>query len=112
MTVVTDELEAKAKAAKAASRQLAKLSTQIKNQSLLNIAEALKARQGEILAANEKDYKQGQQDSLSEVLLDRLDVAIGAALCEARLDVGDGAFCDARDVHVWRIGGGAVEFDV
>ena len=72
MTVVTDELETKAKAVKAASRQLAKLSTQTKNQGLLNIAEALNARQEEILEANEKDYKQGQQDGLSKALLDRL----------------------------------------
>ena len=39
------ELESKAQAAKAASRQLARLSTEVKNRALLNIAEGLLAHQ-------------------------------------------------------------------
>ncbi|MBI4298550.1 MAG: glutamate-5-semialdehyde dehydrogenase [Chloroflexi bacterium] len=72
MTTITDEMETKARAAKAASRQLAKLSTQVKNQALLNISEALKARQEEVLEANDRDYSQGEREDLSEALLDRL----------------------------------------
>ena len=67
-----DELEAKGKAARKAARELAKQSTLVKNQALLNIADGLKSRQEEILAANEQDYKAGQQDGLTEDLLDRL----------------------------------------
>ena len=72
MQVTVDELEAKGKSARTAARKLAKLSTEVKNSALLNIAEALRARQEEILAANERDYKAAQQNGLSDTLLDRL----------------------------------------
>ena len=66
------EIEAKAKAAKAASRRLAYLSTAVKNQALKNIADDLPAKQDEILAANKIDYKAGQESGMSEAMLDRL----------------------------------------
>jgi len=68
----SDELETKAKAAKAASRKLAFLSTEIKNKALLNIAEAVVTRQDEILAANKVDYKQAKASGMNEAMLDRL----------------------------------------
>lgn len=67
-----EELHAKARAARAASRTLARLSTAVKDRALLNIAEALKARQEEVLAANERDCQQSRRDGLSEAMLDRL----------------------------------------
>jgi len=66
------ELEEKGKAAKEASRKLAFLSTEIKNKALLNIAEALIAKQDEILAANKVDYKQAKASGMNEAMLDRL----------------------------------------
>jgi len=48
MELAVKELEEKAKAAKAASRKLAFLSTEVKNKALLNIAEALIDKQNEI----------------------------------------------------------------
>jgi glutamate-5-semialdehyde dehydrogenase len=66
------ELEEKGKAAKAASKKLAFLPTEIKNKALLAIAEAIKAREKEILAANAQDYKQCEASGMSAVLLDRL----------------------------------------
>ncbi|MCH7785951.1 MAG: glutamate-5-semialdehyde dehydrogenase [Chloroflexi bacterium] len=72
MQTVADELKAKGKAARKAARELAKTTGQVKNQALLNIADGLKYRQEEILAANEKDCEAGRQDGLSESLLDRL----------------------------------------
>jgi len=66
------ELEQKAKAAKAASKKLAFLSTEIKNKALLNIAEALIDKQDEILAANKVDYEQAKASGMSEAMLDRL----------------------------------------
>jgi len=72
MSSLHDELEVKGQAAKAASRKLAKVSAMVKDQGLLNVADSLKARQEEVLEANEKDYRQGQEDGLSEALLDRL----------------------------------------
>lgn len=66
------ELEQKGKAAKLASKKLALLPTNIKNQALLNIAEALIARQEEILAANSLDYKDAEASGMSPAMLDRL----------------------------------------
>ena len=66
------ELEEKGKAAKAASRKLAFLSTEVKNKALLNIAEALIDKKGEILAANKMDYEEAKASGMSEAMLDRL----------------------------------------
>jgi len=66
------ELEEKGKAAKAASKKLAFLPTEIKNKALLGVAGALKARQKEILSANSKDYKESETSGMSAVMLDRL----------------------------------------
>ena len=51
MKLAARELEGKGKAAKAASKKLAFLSTETKNKALLNVAEALIDKQDEILAA-------------------------------------------------------------
>ncbi|MFC1924314.1 glutamate-5-semialdehyde dehydrogenase [Chloroflexota bacterium] len=66
------ELESKGKAAKAASRRLACLSTDVKNKALLNIAESLMTREKEILAANKKDYEKAEGGGMSAAMLDRL----------------------------------------
>ncbi|MBM3142222.1 MAG: glutamate-5-semialdehyde dehydrogenase [Chloroflexi bacterium] len=66
------ELEEKGKAAKAASRKLAFLPTEIKNRALLSVAGALSARQNEILAANSQDYKESEASGMSAAMLDRL----------------------------------------
>ncbi len=72
MEIAAKELEEKAKAAKAASRKLAFLSTEVKNKALLNIAEALISSQDEILAANRIDYEEAKASGMSEAMLDRL----------------------------------------
>jgi len=69
---ITKELQDKAASAKAACRKLAFLSTAVKNQALLNIAESLSARETEILAANDTDYKAAQASGMSVAMLDRL----------------------------------------
>ena len=72
MQTVVDELELKGRAARKAARKLAKLPTGVKNQALLGVADGLKSRQEEVLEANDKDYKAGQQNGLDEAMLDRL----------------------------------------
>ncbi|HIE16953.1 MAG TPA: glutamate-5-semialdehyde dehydrogenase [Dehalococcoidia bacterium] len=72
MQTATNELETKAKAAKAASRKLAYLPTEVKNRALLAIAEAIVVKQDEILAANSKDYNESQASGMSPAMLDRL----------------------------------------
>ena len=66
------ELEEKGKAAKAASRKLAFLSTEVKNKALLNIDDALIDKLNEILEANKIDYEKAKASGMSEVMLDRL----------------------------------------
>jgi len=72
MKSAVNELEEKGKAAKAASRKLAFLPTDVKNKALLGIADALRARQDEILAANSQDYKESESSGMSAAMLDRL----------------------------------------
>ena len=72
MNAAIKELEEKGKAAKAASRKLAFLSTEVKNKALLNTAEALIDKQDDILAANKIDYEEAKASGMSEAMLDRL----------------------------------------
>ena len=67
-----DELVVKGKAARKAARRLATISADVKNTALLNVADGLKAREEEILAANEKDIANGRKRGLEEYFLDRL----------------------------------------
>jgi glutamate-5-semialdehyde dehydrogenase len=66
------ELEERGRAAKAASKKLAFLSTQVKNKALLNIADALIDKLNEILIANKIDYEKAKASGISEAMLDRL----------------------------------------
>ena len=72
MNSAIEELEAKGKAAKAASRRMAYLSTEVKNNALHNIADDLLAKQAEILAANQIDYKEAEASGMNAAMLDRL----------------------------------------
>ena len=72
MQSAVTELEEKGKAAKAASRRLAFLDTEVKNKALLSIADALVARQDETLEANKLDYEESEASGMSAAMLDRL----------------------------------------
>ena len=58
--------------AKAASKILARASTETKNAALLALAEALSAARAEVLTANARDVAEGRANGLSEALIDRL----------------------------------------
>jgi len=62
----------KAKKAKAASILLGAVKTDVKNTALAQIAEALKSRRGEIIAANEKDLRIAEKNKIPKPLLKRL----------------------------------------
>ena len=68
------------KRARAASRQLAQLSSAQKNAGLLAMAQELVASQKELLAANAKDVERACADGLSSAMIDRL------TLTPARID--------------------------
>ena len=61
-----------AQAAKAASLEVAQLTTQQKNEALRAMARALIERAPEILAANAKDMEKGREGGMPDSLLDRL----------------------------------------
>jgi glutamate-5-semialdehyde dehydrogenase len=69
-----------ARAAKLAARQLSTLSTAAKNAALAAMASQLKARQEEILEANQLDVEAARAGGMAPAMLDRL------ALTPARLD--------------------------
>jgi glutamate-5-semialdehyde dehydrogenase len=72
MKSAIEELEAKAGAAKAASRRMAYLSAEVKNEALHNISKDLLARKDKILAANQIDYQEAEASGMSAAMLDRL----------------------------------------
>ena len=61
-----------AQSAKAASLEVAQLTTQQKNEALRAMARALIERAPEILAANAKDMEKGREGGMPDSLLDRL----------------------------------------
>ncbi len=77
------------RAAKAASRELARLDGATRDAALTAMADALDARAAEILEANARDLEQGEADGLSSALMDRL------RLDEARLS---GIASDVRTI--------------
>ena len=77
MKSAIEELEAKGRAAKAASRRMGYLSTEVKNKALCNIADDLLAKKDEILADNKVDYKTAEASGMSAVMLDRLLLTAG-----------------------------------
>jgi glutamate-5-semialdehyde dehydrogenase len=66
------ELEEKGRAARAASRRMAYLPSEIKDKALHNIADDLLAGQEKILAANQLDYHQAHTSGMNAAMLDRL----------------------------------------
>ena len=74
MATTVDELSLleQGRTAQTAARQLAGLATEVKNQALLNITQALEAEQEPVLEANRADYQSAQADGMNEAMLDRL----------------------------------------
>ncbi|MBI2165231.1 MAG: glutamate-5-semialdehyde dehydrogenase [Chloroflexi bacterium] len=69
---VATDLEAVGKAARKAARHLARLSSRVKDQALVELAGLLRARQEEALEANGRDLRSEKEAGLSAALLDRL----------------------------------------
>ena len=77
---IKDEIEKIGRQAKKASRELAKLSTQDKNEVLLKMAASLDSQRENIKQKNSIDLAEGEKNGLSSALLDRLK------LTDARID--------------------------
>ena len=67
-----NELQQKAKQAKAASKRLLTIQTRVKNEALLAIAQALIDKEDIILHNNGKDYQEAEASGMSAAMLDRL----------------------------------------
>ena len=82
---IKEYIVSKTSVSKEAARKLSSLSTEIKNNALLNMAKGLRENSEKIVSANLKDLENGKAKGLSEGLLDRLminesrvnDMAIG-----------------------------------
>jgi glutamate-5-semialdehyde dehydrogenase len=62
----------KAKNAKTAARALATVSTEVKNNALLKMADGLEAESAKLIAANAKDLEAAEKKGLSKAMIDRL----------------------------------------
>jgi len=62
----------KARKAKAASRQLANISTEIKNDALFKMAKGLEAEAAKLISENRKDLIEAEKKGLSRAMIDRL----------------------------------------
>ena len=89
MSTTASEVRTKGEAARATARRMAALSTETKNAALLAIAEALLAREKDIIAANQADYAEGKKAGLSDEMLERM------TLDHARVE---GIAADTRNV--------------
>ncbi|WP_018247835.1 glutamate-5-semialdehyde dehydrogenase [Orenia marismortui] len=69
---IKEEVITKAKEAKKAAKDLANISSVLKNKALLAMADELERSTEEILAANKEDMDFGRDNGLPEPLLDRL----------------------------------------
>ena len=67
-----NELNEKGRLAKAASYELAKLSSDIKNSALIAIADSLRKNKDYIIGENKKDITAAKESNMREVLIDRL----------------------------------------
>ncbi|MBV7276044.1 glutamate-5-semialdehyde dehydrogenase [Clostridiaceae bacterium UIB06] len=69
---IYDYMITKGQNAKKASRELAYISTEVKNKALIAMSEALISNKALILSENEKDLVNGRNNGMSKALLDRL----------------------------------------
>lgn len=72
MMTLTEQMTLIGKQARAASRELSRLSTAEKNRCLLAMADGLEARAQSLQSANQLDLEEGSKAGLSGAMLDRL----------------------------------------
>jgi glutamate-5-semialdehyde dehydrogenase len=72
---VKDSVLKTARAAREASRRLAKIDTKTKNAALLAMAKGIELRRGYLVSENEKDVAAARQKGLAPALIDRLTLS-------------------------------------
>ena len=71
-TRTVEDLLSLGQAARSASRQVARLTTGVKNQALHNLADLLESGSDDLLQANAEDCAEARESGLSEAMTDRL----------------------------------------
>ena len=71
-TRTVDDLLSQGQAARSAARQVARLSTEVKNRTLHNLAGLLETGADEVLQANAEDCAEARANGLSDAMIDRL----------------------------------------
>jgi glutamate-5-semialdehyde dehydrogenase len=84
MTATASLIRERAALAKAASRQLATLSTGVKDAAINRIADLVEAEAGSLLAANAEDLEAGRAAGLEPYFLDRLTLKPGVVAADTR----------------------------
>ena len=74
---IADSMQAVGTQARSASRDMARASTNLKNQALLAIADDIEANRDALKAANAADMSRGEANGLDAALLDRLQLTDG-----------------------------------
>jgi glutamate-5-semialdehyde dehydrogenase len=69
---ISKDIQKIAQQAREASTQVARLSSEVKDRALVQMAEGLVEKKGFLLAENRKDLEQAQREGLSKAMLDRL----------------------------------------
>ena len=77
--------------AKRAAGRLGTVSSGVRNQALLLMAQRLEEKQGYLLKENEKDLKSAREAGLTEALVDRLASTTGCPLNDTNEAQGVGA---------------------
>ena len=74
---IADYMQTLGTQARTASREMARASTQLKNQALLAIADDIEAHRDSLKTANASDMSRGEANGLDAALLDRLQLTDG-----------------------------------
>ena len=84
MATATTTVAEICRGARRAARSLAQCQTGVKDAALAAVARALRDRTAEILEANERDMRAGEQDGIGDALLDRLRLDEGRIEADRR----------------------------
>ncbi|GAB4253935.1 glutamate-5-semialdehyde dehydrogenase [Deferrisoma sp.] len=99
-----DDLVAMGQRARRASRELARLSSRVKDEALRAMADGLEAAQAELQAENRKDLEAAEQAGLSKAMIDRLTLsdAVIASMAQGLREVAAQTDPVGEVVRMWK----------
>ncbi|RMG85567.1 MAG: glutamate-5-semialdehyde dehydrogenase [Candidatus Dadabacteria bacterium] len=99
-----DDLVAMGQRARRASRELARLSSRVKDEALRAMADGLEAARAELQAENRKDLEAAEQAGLSKAMIDRLTLsdAVIASMAQGLREVAAQTDPVGEVVRMWK----------